>query len=123
MYGFSILNGVEFNDLPLIITMLRDLCALQDMPAQVSAVAQCESRSLAPGTVDDIKLISSMKALTKGRETFPEYMNGGAFDNIAYSMMTLIPAKKRMIDKVQPAKIPLKCWCQLLGAEDEKDLL
>ena len=47
-------------------------------------------------------------------------MNGGAIDNIAYSMMTLIPAKKRMIDKVLPAKIPLKCWCQLLGAEDKK---
>ena len=51
-----------------------------------------------------------MKALTKGREAFPEYMNRSAFDNIAYSMMALIPAKKRIIDKVQPAKIPLKCW-------------
>ena len=47
------------------------------MPAQVSAVVQRESRSLAPGTEDDIKLISSMKALTKGRETFPEYMKQG----------------------------------------------
>ena len=92
------------------------------MLAQVSAVVQCESRLLATGTEDD-KLISSMRALTKGRETFPEYMNGGAFDNIAYSMMTLIPAKKRVIDKVQTPKIPLKCWCQLLGLEDEKDLL
>ena len=76
------------------------------MPPQVSAVAQYESRSLAPGTEDDIKLTSSMKALTKCKETFPEYMNGGAFDSIAYSMMTLIAAKKRMIDKVQPAKYP-----------------
>ena len=43
------------------------------MLAQVSAVVQCESRLLAPGT-EDYKLISSMRALTKGRETFPEYM-------------------------------------------------
>ena len=26
--GFSMLNGVEFIDLPLTITMLRDLCPL-----------------------------------------------------------------------------------------------
>ena len=78
------------------------------MPPQVSVVAQHESRSLAPATEDDTKLISSMKALTKGREPFPEYMTQGAFDNIAYSMMTFIPAKKRMMDKVQPAKISLK---------------
>ena len=53
------------------------------MPAQVSADVQCESRSLASATKDDIKLISSMKALTKGRETFPEYIKHGVFDNIA----------------------------------------
>ena len=77
------------------------------MLPQVSVVAQHESRSLAPATEDHTKLISSMKALTKGREPFPEYMTQGAFDNIAYSM-TFIPAKKRMMDKVQPAKISLK---------------
>ena len=44
-----------------------------------------------------------MKAQTKGRETFPDYMKQGLFDNMTYSMMTLIPAKKRMMDKVQPA--------------------
>ena len=49
-----------------------------------------------------------MKALTKGREPFPVYMTQGAFDNIAYSMMTLIPAKKRTMGKVQPAEISLK---------------
>ena len=90
---FLMLNGVEFIDLSLIITNLRDLCALQDILAQVIAAAQRESRSLAPLTEDDIKLISSMKALTKGRETFPEYMKHGAFDNIAYSMMTLVLGK------------------------------
>ena len=64
-----------------------------------------------------------MKALTKGRGTFPEYMKHGTFDNTAYSKMTLIQARKQMVDKVQPAKILLKCRCQLIGVEDEKDLL
>ena len=92
------------------------------MPAEVSTFVQHESRLLAPATEDDIRLISSMKALTKGTETFPQYMKHGAFDIIAYSMVALISAKKRMMDKKQPAKIPRKYWCQLLGAEDEKDL-
>ena len=56
----------------------------------INAVVQRDSRLLPPGTEDDIKLISSMKALIKGRGTFPDYIKGGAFDNIAYSMMTLI---------------------------------
>ena len=64
-----------------------------------------------------------MKALTKGRGTFPQYMKHGTFDNTAYSMMTLIQARKQMMDKMQPAKILLKCRCQLTGAEDQKDLL
>lgn len=89
------------------------------MPAQVSAVLQCESRYLATDTKDDIKLKSSMNALTKGREPFPEYMKHGAFDNKAYSMMSLIPDRKRILDKVQPGNIRLKC--QQLGAEDEKE--
>ena len=33
--GFFMLNGVEFLDLPFIITILQDLCALKDIPAQV----------------------------------------------------------------------------------------
>ena len=74
------------------------------MLVQVSVAVHCESRSLAPATEDGIKLTSSMKALTKGRDTFPEYMKHGAFENIAYSMMRLIPARKKMMDKVQPAK-------------------
>ena len=69
-----------------------------------------------------IKLIS-MKPLTISTKTFPEYMKYGAFDNIAYFLMTLISARKSMIDKVQPVKIPLKCCYQLLGAGDEHSLL
>ena len=84
--------------------------------AEVSTAVQCESRLLAPPTEDDIKLLSSMKALIKGRETFPENMKHGAFDNIAYSMMTLVPAEKRMMDKVQPAYIPLKFQNSMLSS-------
>ena len=93
------------------------------MAPHVSEVVQCWSRLLTPTTEDDIKRTSSMKALTKGRETFLDYMKQGAFDNVAHSMMALIPFKKRVMDKVQPATIPSKYWCQLVGAEDEKDLL
>ena len=50
-------------------------------------------------------------------------MKFGALLSIAYSRMTFIPAKKRMIETVHPAKIPRRCWCQLLGALSEKDVL
>ena len=46
--SFFLLNSIKFIDLSLVITMLQDLCALQDMPVQVSAVVQCERRPLAP---------------------------------------------------------------------------
>ena len=65
------------------------------MPAQVSADVQHESRSLGSATKDNIRLISSMKALTKGRK----------------------------VGKVKPANMPLKCWFQLLGADNDEDLL
>ena len=54
--GFFMLNGVEFLNLPLIITMLQDLCVLKDIPAQVSAVVH-ENRSLALATEHEFKLI------------------------------------------------------------------
>ena len=98
------LNGFEFIDLPLIITMLQDLCALQVMLAHVSGVVQCKSRSSAPATEDEIKFISSMKTLTKGRETFPESMKHGAVGNIEYYMMALISARKRMLEKSAACK-------------------
>ena len=69
---------------------LRFMC-----PAKHAGPCKCcctvWDRPLTPTTEDNIKLISSMKALTKGRETFPEYMKQGAFGNMAYSMVTLIP--------------------------------
>ena len=44
-------------------------------------------------------------------------MKHESFDNIAYSMMTSIPGRKRMMDKAQLTKIPLRCWFSLTGAE------
>ena len=40
-----------------------------------------------------------------------------------YSGIMFIPAKKSIIDRVQPAKIPRWCLWQLLGASWEKDSL
>ena len=37
---FFMLNGITFIDLLLIMTMLQDLCALRDIPAQVSATGE-----------------------------------------------------------------------------------
>ena len=38
--------------------------------------------------------------------------------------MTLVPTRKRIMDKAQSAKIPLEFWFQLLGGVDKKkDLL
>ena len=54
--GFFMLNGVEFLDLPLIITILQDLCALKDIPVQVQSVVH-ENRSLALATEHEFKLI------------------------------------------------------------------
>ena len=71
---------------------------------------QRESRCLVPYTKDDIKPISSMNALTKDSESFTEYIKNGTFDNIAYSIMTLTPVRKRMMGKVKHAKLTLKRW-------------
>ena len=51
-------KGVEFMDLPLIMTIEQDLSALNSRPAQVRAVVQGESKVWAPETVEDIRLRS-----------------------------------------------------------------
>ena len=56
-----------------------------------------------------------------GKLTLEEWIKLFAADVKVYSMMMFIPERKRMIEMVQPAKIPLKCWCQLLGADLEND--
>ena len=51
----------------------------------------------------------SINALTKGRATLPVDTNYRADEAKVYSITTFIPARKIIIDKVHPAKIPLKC--------------
>ena len=63
-----------------------------------------------------------MKALRNDREAFLEYMKHAAFDNVVYSKMASIPARKRMMGKSATSKILLKCCYQLVGVEDEKYL-
>ena len=110
-------------DFPFIITKLRDLSARNAIPAYLRAVAHLSRSDSVPDTEDDTKLIPSINALIKGRETLFEVMKLGAEVTRVYSIMIFMPARKRIMESVQPAKIPLKCWCQLLGANSEKDLL
>ena len=58
-------KAVVFRDLPLAMTIERDLSAQNYRPAQVRVVMQQESRVWVPETVDDIRLRSSMKARSK----------------------------------------------------------
>ena len=103
--------------------MLRDLSHLKSIPAHFKAVEHLDNSIWTPETDSDIKSMSSIKALIKGRVVFEEVTKFGALHVLVYSMMTFIPARKRMIEMVQPAKIPFKCWCQLLSAFNENDLL
>ena len=64
--AFETEKGVVFIDLPLTMTIKRDLSALNSRPAQVRAVMHRESKGWAPETLADIKLKSSMKACSKG---------------------------------------------------------
>ena len=77
----------------------------------------------APETDEDIRFKSSINALTKGKATLPVETNLWADEAKVYSVTPFIPARKRIIEKVHPAKIPLKCWCQLLGANWESEQL
>ena len=60
--AFETEKGVAFIDLPLTMTVEHDLSALNSRPAQVKAVMHRESKVLAPETLVDIRLRSSMKA-------------------------------------------------------------
>ena len=55
-----------FIDLPLIMTIERDLSALNFRPAQVRAEVHREGKVWAPETVEEIRLRSSIKARSKG---------------------------------------------------------
>ena len=63
-----------------------------------------------------------MKARTKGSGLLL-ITNLGTFVGKEYFKITLIPARNKMIEIVQPANIPRSCLCQLLVADFEKDLL
>ena len=64
--AFDTEKGLVFIDLPLTITLDRDLSALNSRPAQVRVVMYRESRVWLPQTVEEKKLRSSMKACSKG---------------------------------------------------------
>ena len=121
-FGDETKKGVVFIDLPFMITMLLDLSALKVRPAHFRPIVQCESKVFVPQTVEDIMVRSSMKALMGGNEILFRW-NCGVVAAKEYSMIMFIPAKKSIIDRVQPGKIPRWCLCQLLGASWERSLL
>ena len=56
-----------------------------------------------------LDLSHPINALTKGRATSPIDTNLQADEAKVYSITTFTPARKRIIDKVHPAKNSLKC--------------
>ena len=102
---FETEKGVVFIDLPLTMTIERDLSALTSRPAQVRAVMHRESKVWTPETLADIRLRSSIKARSKGNVVWL-VVNLGSLACIEYSIMMFIPAKKRILERVLPAKIP-----------------
>ena len=121
-FGDETEKGVVFIDFPFMMTMLLDLSALKDRPAHFRAIVQWESKVFAPHTVEDIMFRSSMKALIGGNKILFRW-NCGVVATKEYSRIMFIPAKKSIIDRVQPATILRWCLCQLLGASWEKDWL
>ena len=81
------------------------MSALNPRPAKVRAVVHQESKVLAPETVEDIRLRTSMKAHSKGNSVLL-VINLGTLTCKEYSSIMFIPAKKRIIERVQPANIP-----------------
>ena len=94
-----------FIDLPLIMIIEQDLSALNSRPAQVRAVVHRESKVWAPETVEDIRLRSSIKACSNGNSVLL-VVNLGTLTSAEYSSIMLIPAKKRIIERVERANIP-----------------
>ena len=84
--AFETEKGVVFIDLPLTMTIERDLAALNSRPAQVRAVMHRESKVWAPETLADIRLRSSMKARSKDNVVLL-VVNLGSLACIEYSIM------------------------------------
>ena len=94
-----------FIDLPLIMIIEQDLPALNSRSAQVRAVVHRESKVWSPETVEDIKLRSSIKARSKSNSVLL-VVNSATLTCAEYSSIMFIPAKKRIIERVQPVNIP-----------------
>ena len=63
---------------PFIMTMLRDLSHLKSIPAHFKAVEHLDNSIWTPETDSDIKSMSSIKALIKGRVVLEEVTKFGA---------------------------------------------
>ena len=87
------------------MTTEHDLSALNSRAAQVKAVMQRESKVSAPETLVVIRLRSSMKPRSN-RNVVLLVVNLGTLVCIEYSSVMFIPAQKRIIERMQPAKIP-----------------
>ena len=61
-----------------------------------------------------------MKARSKGNVVLL-VVHLGTFASTEYSSMMFIPAKKRIMEKVQSAKIPHLYLCQALAAASESN--
>ena len=103
--GVGTEKGVVFIDLPLIMITEQDLSALNSRPAQVRALVHRESKVWSPETVEDIRLRSSIKACSNGNSVLL-VVNLGSLTSAEYSSIMLIPAKKRIIERVEPSNIP-----------------
>ena len=109
--AFETVEGVVLIDLPLTMTIERDLSALNSRPAQVRAVMHRESKVWAPETLADIRLRSSMKARSKGNVVLV-VVNLGSLAYIEYSIMMFIPAKKGIIESVSQQKFPVDVYAK-----------
>ena len=119
--AFDTEKGVVLIDLTLTMTIDHDLSPLNSRPAQVRAVMHWERRFWLPKTVENIRLRPSIKAPSKGNAVLL-VVNWGTLACSDYSNM-FIPAKKRIIERLQPVKIHCWCLCQELVADWENDLL
>ena len=85
------------------------MLALKYIPAYDKTFTHLSKRLCEPETYENISVILSINALTKERATLLADTNSGADDAKVYSITTFIPARKRIIGKVHPGKISLKC--------------
>ena len=108
-------KGVVFIELSLMITMLLDLSALKVRHAYFRARVQPKSKVFALQIVENIAFRSSMMALIDGNKILFRW-NCRLVATKEYSRIMFIPAKKSIIERVQPAKNQRWCICQLLGA-------